>query len=284
MRKLGRGLDALIPVEGEREAIQKKETDVRIDQIVLNPEQPRKQFDQEALDELAESIKEHGIIQPLIVTQAEEGFELLAGQRRLEAAKIAGLSAVPVIIRSANQQQKLEVAIIENVQRRDLNPLEEALAYRRLIDEFNLTQEDVAKRVGKARASVANTVRLLQLEPEIQKAVLSGEITEGHARALLALEGPARMEAFERVVKEKLSVRQTEQLSQPEKKVDPAEAAEPKTANSHRFTAIEEALRGRLGTKVAVSTRGKQGSIVISFFSREELERILGDLGVEFTE
>lgn len=282
MRKLGRGLDSLIPVEGEPTT--KKETDVQISQIVLNPEQPRKQFDQEALDELAESIKEHGIIQPLIVTESEGGYELLAGQRRLEAAKIAGLSAVPVIIRSANQQQKLEVAIIENVQRRDLNALEEAFAYRRLIDEFNLTQEDVAKRVGKARASVANTVRLLALEPRIQKAILNGEISEGHGRALLALEGDERLAAFERVLKEKLSVRQTEQLSASEEKRAAPPKADAKPGESHRFTGIEEALRSRLGTKVAVSTRGKQGSIVISFFSREELERILTDLGVEFSE
>jgi ParB family chromosome partitioning protein len=284
VRKLGRGLDALIPVEGEKAAIQKKETDVAISTIVLNPEQPRKQFDQEALDELAESIKEHGIIQPLIVTEADSGYELLAGQRRLEAAKIAGLDSVPVIIRSATQQQKLEVAIIENVQRRDLNPLEEALAYRRLIDEFNLTQEDVARRVGKARASVANTVRLLQLEPRIQKAVLDGEISEGHARALLSLDGEDRVKAFERVIAEKLSVRQTEQLSAPSEKKEAEQPQSKVPGESRRFTGIEEALRTRLGTKVAVSTKGKRGSIVISFFSREELERILSDLGVEIND
>ena len=214
---LGRGLDALIPgweetsVSGPGDKV----VQVPIANISPNPHQPRKQFKPEALEDLANSIREHGIIQPLILIPAEEAnhYTLIAGERRLRAAKIAELNEVPAIVRSATEQQQLEFAIIENVQREDLNPLERARAYQSLLDGFSLTHEDIAKRVGKSRVSVTNTLRLLNLPPVVQKALLDSEISEGHARALLGLPNDRSIEsALDSVVSLNLNVRQTEAL------------------------------------------------------------------------
>jgi ParB family transcriptional regulator, chromosome partitioning protein len=274
-RKLGRGLDSLIPV-GE-EAIP-ADRSVKITQVRTNPNQPRRHFDPESLEELAASIKEHGIIQPLIVTEPTPGsYELIAGERRLQAALLAGLGEVPIVVRDASEQQKLEVAIIENVQRRDLSPLEEARAYKRLIDEFNLTQEDVAARVGKNRVTVANTIRLLQLSPEIQESVEKGELTEGHARAILGSPPENWEELHRRVLARKLSVRDVERLAKERR--DGASPAESSTAE--RLSEVETLLRDRLGSKVTVQHRGSRGQIKIEYYSKEELERLLESIGVE---
>ena len=297
-RGLGRGLDALIP-EQPTEDIQSvsQSTDaeepstglveVSTDAIQPNPHQPRVFMDDDRLAELAASIREHGIIQPLIVTRVDPsspqgaGFQLIAGERRWRAAQRAGLIKVPVIVKQAAPQEILELALVENVQRADLNPLEEAQAYRQLIDEFSLTQEQVAERVGKSRVAVANTLRLLRASEAVKKALLSGEIREGHARALLTLESDeAQRAALAVVLKEELNVRQTEALVRRlggEREERPAPPPP-----SFETRALENALRETLGTKVLLhrNERGR-GRVVIHFYSDEELqhiyERIAGD-------
>lgn len=287
---LGRGLSALIP-EGEAprdESI--PVTEVAIEDVVPNPHQPRTVMDPEKLAELTESIRTYGIIQPLLVTQevGQDGstvYQLIAGERRLRAAKAAGLERVPVTIRQTTTQEQLEIAIVENVQRADLNPLEEAAAYQRLAEEFGLTQAQVAERVGKSRTAVANTLRLMDLPVEIRGSISGGEITEGHGRALLGLpDDGSRIAAWERVVKDGLNVRETERMVREwgggSKR---ARAKKPETRGPEAVTAgFQEALQRSLGTKVALR-RSKQGrgSLTIHFYSDEELtgilERILGE-------
>jgi ParB family transcriptional regulator, chromosome partitioning protein len=269
---LGKGLEALIPVaEGPATGL----THVPVSTIAPNPMQPRTALDPDALAELAASIREHGLIQPLIVTQqGPERYQLIAGERRWQAARLAGLPTVPVIVKEATPQQALELALVENIQRADLNPLEEASAFRQLVEEFGLTQEQVADRVGKSRVAVTNTMRLLRLPAEVKQALADGTLHEGHARALLALPTPeAQLAALKVVVKRALSVRQTEELVRrllaeplPKKLERPA---------SPETEALEEEFRETLGTKVTLyRSRKGQGRLVIHFYSEEELQAI----------
>lgn len=292
---LGRGLASLIPPKSKISAPQdgfnyfgvkttdpkksqpllaegKKVEEVEIFKIISNPHQPRKDFNEERLKELSESIKKNGIIQPILVTKRGDQLEIIAGERRLKAAKLAGLSKVPVIIREANEQQKLELAIIENIQRHDLNPIEEANSYLKLSQEFGLNQEEVAQKVDKSRSAVANKLRLLQLPAEIQKALIEEKITEGHAKAILAVSDPEKQRAlFEMIIKDKLTVRQVEgktrEISVRKHKrlinVDP------------EIKAVEDKLVGALGTKVKLNQSGQGGKIIIEFYSKEELNSLI---------
>ncbi|GMV84391.1 MAG: putative chromosome partitioning protein ParB [Dehalococcoidia bacterium] len=258
-----------------------------IDLIAPNPEQPRTNFEPEKLRELSDSIREHGIIQPLVVGRDEDGgYRLIAGERRLQAARLAGLETVPVVIREAADHELLELALIENIQRADLNPVEEAMAYRRLVEEYGLTQEEVARRVGKNRATVANALRLLQLESEIRRSLVAGEISEGHARALLGLpEGRGRVNAWRDVVKRKLSVRDTESYVRRQLAVAPATASTPGAQTARRDSAladIEARLRRALSTRVKVEPQKKGARIVIECYSSEEFENVVSTLLGEY--
>ena len=277
---LGKGLEALIPIGDADFSVENTlaggVTEILIDDISPNPRQPRTQFDFEELEELAASIREHGIIQPLIVTRGEMPglYTLIAGERRWQAAKQAGLDRVPVILREATEQERLELALIENIQRTDLSPLESAEAYRHLADDFGLSQDAIAKRVGKSRVSVANTMRLLKLPEKVRQTLAEGRITEGHARALLGLSTQqAQIAALHTVLKNNLTVRQTEELvrkltgQKPERALKPAPPAEIKE--------LEEQLRSQLGTKVALNHhKRKGGTLVIYYYSDEELSAL----------
>ncbi len=256
-------------------------TDVPVRAIAPNPHQPRSQFDEQTLNELADSIREHGLIQPLIVVRSgEDQYVLIAGERRWRAAQIAGLEAVPVVIKDAAPQQMLELALVENVQRADLNPLEEALAFKHLIDEFGLTQDQIAQRVGKSRVAVANTLRLLKLSEPIKARLADGLITEGHARALLMIsDSLVQQRLLSQIIKGGLNVRQTEELVRRLQEEQPAAAKKPSSSAPPRSSgadtrALEERMRRSLGTKVILSRSKKGGTIVIHFYSEEELDAI----------
>lgn len=276
---LGKGLDALIPGSGGETRHPPSAggvMQVPLESINRNPRQPRSQFDATELEELAASIREHGIIQPLIVAPARGGnFTLIAGERRLQAAKKAGLEKVPVILRQASDRQLLEVALIENVQRADLNALEEAEAYQHLVKDFGLSQEQVADRVGKSRVAVTNTLRLLGLSPKVKQALVNNAISEGHARALLGLSSAKAQEAaLQTVLKLGMSVRQTEGLVRKfggEKQQTKTKA---KRASSD-VVDLERRLRASLGTKVALKHGKKGGAVTIYYYSDEELDTIL---------
>jgi ParB family chromosome partitioning protein len=250
-----------------------------IDSLEPNPLQPRSEWDEESLRELADSILEHGVIQPLIVTRGvgRTQYQIVAGERRWRAAKLANLSEIPVLVRDFSSMQALEIALVENVQRADLNPVEEALAFRQLMTEFGLTQEQVAERVGKSRSAVANTVRLLDAPEEIRAAVLQGEISAGHARALLGAGSRDRMlELFQEVVRKGLSVRQTERLAATQEQ---AAASEPKRRTRSELTpderAVEHRLQQHFGTQVDFQKDTNGGRIVIHYYSDEDLNEIL---------
>jgi len=261
-----------------------------IDLITPNPEQPRTNFQPEQLRELSDSIREHGIIQPLVVSRDDEGsFQLIAGERRLQAARLAGLRHVPVVVREVADSELLELALVENVQRADLNAVEEALAYKRLIDEYGLTQEEVAQRVGKSRVTVSNGLRLLQLEPEVRRSLIAEEISEGHARALLGLpEGTSRIAALREVIKKKLSVRDTEAYVRRSLSDSSATSSSRGAATARRDSSIadiESQLRHALSTRVSIAPQRQGGArITIECFSGEEFEsvvrRILGGGGL----
>ena len=282
-RGLGKGLDALLS-EGERRAARRVMGDITeeipVDQIAPNPHQPRRHFDEEALAELAASIRVHGVLQPLILARADPTspvpYYIVAGERRWRAAKMAGLTHVPAIVKDATRQQLVEWALVENVQRADLNPLEAAAAYKSLIDGFGLTQAEVAERVGKSRSAVANTLRLLNLPPEVQAALLEGRISEGHGRALLSLDDPTvQRRVLKQIIDKSLSVRQTEELvrrllSHQEEK-PPAESKKPADPE---LQAVERAFQEVLGTKVEVRKGRRGGQVVIHFYSDEELQAI----------
>jgi ParB family chromosome partitioning protein len=265
---LGRGLDALIPRATEAPSAQ-----VPIDAVRRNPHQPRNAFDEEGLAELSASIATHGVIQPIVVRgSADGGYELIAGERRLRAARMAGLTQIPAVIRDSTSNELLELALVENVQREDLNPIEEASAYRELIDTFGLTHEAVAHRVGKSRVAISNALRLLDLASETREAIIAGRITEGHGRALAALTIPELQRAVLQVVLERhLSVRQTEELVR--RKRD-AGAAPNRKVLSEDLADLEAQLRGILATKVGIVRTRKGGRVVIDFYSDEELDRI----------
>jgi ParB family chromosome partitioning protein len=247
--------------------------EIEIAKVVPNPFQPRKVFNQEALQELANSIKEHGVIQPIVVTQTREGYELVVGERRFRASQLAGLQKIPAIVKQTLQDQtKLEVALIENIQRQELNAIEEAQAFQRLIDKFNLTQEQVAQKVGKSRPSVANTLRLLNLPAEIQRAIVEGKISEGHGRAILSLPDiEKQLLMYKQVLEQGLNVRQVEAKVRELVQRRKMDAAMP----DPKLIAIESELRGKLGTQVKIQRQGRGGKITIEFFSDEDLNEII---------
>lgn len=249
-------------------------------EIVSNPFQPRKYFDPQKLQELADSIGVHGVIQPLVVSRKSDGgYELIAGERRLEASKLAQMEKVPVIIKNVNDQQKLELALIENIQRHDLDVIEESRSYKRLQDEFSLTQEEIAKQVGKSRSAVANIMRLLNLPIEIQKALQSGRISEGHARTILALSNPEKQRAlYELIIKENLTVRQVEEKV---REVNIASHSRRVKEADPELKQKEEILATALGTKVKIKSGQKGGQVVIEFFSPDELSSLVSRLTVE---
>jgi ParB family chromosome partitioning protein len=274
--RLGRGLDALIPLSDEAE---EGILEVALAEISPNPHQPRSPIRDQDLVELAASIEAHGIIQPLVVNRSAEGYQLIAGERRWRAARLAGLSQVPVVVKDVAPSEMLELALVENVQRSDLNALEEALAYRQLVEEFGLTQEQVARRVGKSRVAISNTLRLLKGSRAVQEALLAEKISEGHARALLGLDGAGAQEAALRTVLRKgLNVRQTEELVRNLQGRRAEQEAKP--APDPLVEALEGRFREALGTKVNLKRRGDKGRLVIYFYSEEELdalyERIVG--------
>lgn len=282
---LGKGLNSLIPQQKTRKIIRHEtgiangETrvwDVPITEIVPNSEQPRKEFSHQELEDLVNSIKKHGILQPLVVTEkADGGYELIAGERRLRASQIAGLVTVPAIVRSVTQQEKLELALIENIQRQNLNAIEEAFAYRRLMDEFNLTQEEVAEQVGKARSTIANLTRLLDLPEAIQRALVDKKISVGQAKALLSLNSEQeQINVFKSMLGERMTVREVESVVQnrPEISRKGSVRRDPNIMASERI--LEEAL----GTKVHITQKGEKGKIEIEYYSEEDLKRLLNQL------
>ena len=266
---LGRGLDALIP----RGATEGRAHEISVDRVRRNPHQPRADFDDEGLAELAASIAAHGVLQPIIVRAAADGgYELIAGERRLRAARAAGLSQIPAVVRESTANELLELALVENIQRSDLNAIEEATAYRELIDRFGLSHVAGARQVGKSRVAVSNALRLLDLAPETRQAIVDGRITEGHGRALAALTIPELQRAVLQVVLERhLSVRQTEELVRRKRELGPGRRRQ---ALSEDLADVEAQLRGMLATKVGIVRTRKGGRVVIDFYSDEELDRI----------
>jgi len=284
---LGKGLNSLLPQAKTRWSLhretgqtnapdQERVWPIPISEITPNQEQPRRDFSHQELEEMVASIKRHGILQPILVTEKTDGgYELIAGERRLRAASIAGLATVPCIVRSATQRQKLELALVENIQRQDLNPIEEGFAYRRLIEEFGLTQQQVAEEVGKSRPVVANMMRLLDLPEDIQKALVDGKISAGKARALLSLkEVKDQMRVFRSMIGVNATVRDVE-------KAVAREGTTSRKGSVRRdpnLLAQEELIEERLGTKVQISQKGEKGTITIYYSSRDELRRLLGEL------
>ncbi len=290
-RGLGKGLDSLIPnavgeAKAKKEAavIQSNdkgpETIVKITMVEPNREQPRKNFDEDALQELADSIKQFGLLQPILVQDRKDHYEIIAGERRWRAAKLAGLKEVPVIIRNYTEQEIVEISLIENIQREDLNPIEEAQAYKRLLEEFHLKQDEVAERVSKSRAAVTNSIRLLKLSDEVQRMVIDEMISTGHARALLAVEdAEEQYNLAQQIFDEKLSVRDVEKLVKNLHKPAKPKKIDDKTLQAI-YQDIEEKLKQRLSTKVTVSSKGDgAGRIEIEFYDHEDLDRLLDMIG-----
>src|SRR5690349_13614740 len=269
---LGRGLASLIPQRHTNEAAI---VEVAVGRVTPNPYQPRRRMDDARLEELAASIREHGVLQPILVTETIDGYQLVAGERRLRAARLAGLERIPALVRQLADQDQLEIALVENVQRSDLDPIDEATAYRQLVNEFGLTQEAVAERVGKSRAAVANTLRLLDLHADVQTAIAEGRLTEGHGRALGGLPVDGQAHVVSTVVDQGLSVRQTEELVRRLREHrEPKPVAAPAPRLDPDLERVEEDLRERLGTKVSLSRSRKGGRIVIEYYSDEELGRL----------
>jgi len=269
---LGRGLAALIP---QRAQPANGPLEIALDRIVGNPQQPRVRMDDAALATLAASIREHGVIQPVLVTETIDGYQLVAGERRVRAARMAGLERIPAVVRQLADRDQLELALVENLQREDLDPIEAARAYRQLIDDYAFTQEDLAARVGRARSTVANTLRLLDLHPAVQAAVADGRLTEGHARAIGGLETDAQPRLIDAIVDDDLSVRQAEELVRRLKapRVEPSATATTRTPDPE-LERVEEDLRRALGTKVRMARSRRGGRIVIEYYSDEELSRL----------
>ena len=290
---LGKGLDSLIGgdfqkeaemVSGRKKVNDKKDKEptgqevmVKLRDIEPNRNQPRKQFEEDSLEELADSIKNYGVLQPLIVQKKKDHYEIIAGERRWRAAKMAGITEVPVLIREYDRQQSMEVALIENVQRADLNPIEEAQAYQRLIQEFHLTQEEIAARVSKNRATITNSMRLLKLDERVQEMLSDGRISSGHARAILGVEnGEQQFQLANKIVQEVLSVRDVEKLvkmmNRPEKKKKEEKGPDIQLI----YRQLEEKLKSIMGTKVTINRKDRnKGRIEIEYYSQEELERII---------
>lgn len=283
-RGLGKGLDALIPAGDKKitkeENTKGAETVVKITKVEPNRSQPRKNFDEDALQELADSIKQFGLLQPILVQDKGEYYEIIAGERRWRAAKLAGLKEVPVIIRNYSSQEIVEISLIENIQREDLNPIEEAQAYKRLLTEFNLKQDEVAERVSKSRTAVTNSMRLLKLCDGVQQMIIDDMLSTGHARALIPIEDPElQLQLAQRIFDEKLSVREVEKLVKSILK--PAEEKPKKEeipqSLMYIYQNIENKLKDKLSRKVAISSKGKNGSgkIEIEFYSNDDLEKLI---------
>lgn len=292
---LGRGLNTLIPkapiVDEEVEQVKKKvskspkskkksepekELTLPIDKIEPNPDQPRNQFDEDTLQELSDSIKQYGMLQPILVTPKDGFYEIIAGERRWRAAKLAGLNEVPVMIRKYSENEVVEIALIENIQRDNLNPIEEAMAYKRLMEEFQLKQDEVAGKVSKSRAAITNSLRLLKLDPRVQKMLEEEMISTGHARALLAITNKDQQyEIAQKVFDEKLSVRDIEKLVKDLKKIK-KDKKEEKDVYDILYTQLEESMKQVLGSKVSIKNKkNNKGKIEIEYYSRDELERIV---------
>lgn len=272
-RGLGRGLEALIPVLDKHE---ENVQEIDIKKIVANDKQPRKDFDESKLDELAASMKQHGVLQPVILRKKGSVYELVAGERRWRAAAKAGIERIPAIVKELSDAEVMEIALIENLQREDLNPMEEAMAYKSLMNDFGLTQEELSKRVGKSRSQIANTVRLLNLDKEIQDLVTEDKLTAGHARALLSIQDKSmRIKLAKRICEEDLSVRQTEQIVKKISKEKSKIANEKPKEINPVIIDITEKLQRALGTRVKIKGNEKRGKIEIEFYSGDELERIL---------
>ena len=274
---LGKGLDLLIPKSEPVE--EKKTTDpqvLKISQVEPNRNQPRKQFDKESLQELAGSIKQYGIIQPIIVAKKDDYYEIIAGERRWRAAKMAGLKEVPVVIKEYSEKEIAEISLIENIQRENLNPIEEAKAYKSLIEEYNLTQEELSERISKSRTQITNTMRLLKLHDKVQKMLIDGSISAGHARALLGLEiQEEQLLTAQKIVAENLSVRQTEDLVRQINNPPKSKKSSTKIKNSVFYKDLEKRMTEALGTKVKINQKEQgKGRIEISYFSEDELDRI----------
>jgi len=273
-RGLGKGLEALIPKTEHK--VEGFVIEIDIESLTPSLFQPRKNFDREKMEELKGSIKKHGIIQPIVVRKMANGYETVAGERRLKAAKEIGLKKIPAIIKSINNEKSLEIALVENIQREDLNPVEQANAFKRLIDEFKLTQQELAEATGKSRALVTNTIRLLKLNPDIQKNISEGKISFGHAKLLLSIEDEEVQKAVcDRIIANDLSVRDTERLI---KNIEKVQKKQFKVKNIiiERFPEVEGKLRDILGTKISILYDGKKGKISIEFYSKEDLRRIAG--------
>ena len=290
---MGRGLDALIPAKAsaEKEAVKKPQAEikaekktapvaaekkVKISSVEPNRSQPRKHFDEDALLELAESIKQYGVLQPLLVSDKKGYYEIIAGERRWRAAKIAGLKEIPVIVKEFTEQEVVEISLIENIQREDLNPIEEAMAYKRLLDEFHLKQDEIAERVAKSRTAVTNSMRLLKLDDRVQQMLIDEMISTGHARALLAIEDKEQQYILaNKVFDEKLSVRDTEKLVK-ELKKPKKEKEKPVIQNAFVYEDLEERIKSIIGSKVHVNHKANgKGKIEIEYYSNDELERII---------
>lgn len=275
---LGRGIDALLPdifLSSEASGGEGYQ-DCRIEAIRPNRFQPRRRFPTQELQELAESIKEQGLIQPLIVRRDADGFELVAGERRLRACKLAGFERVPILVKKLTDAQMIEMSIVENIQREDLNPMETAEAYHRLMHEFGLTQEQASQRVGKSRSSVANFLRLRQLPEEIKEALREGTLSMGHARALLGAATPAEQQSvFKLILEKQLSVRQTEALIQRLHSEAPPMVEKPLGSDDIYFMNLAESLSRAVGTRVQIHKKGKKGRLVIEFYGNEDLERLI---------
>ena len=269
---LGRGLAALIPQRGPTA---NGSIEIPLGRIRENPRQPRLRMDDDALAALAESIRQHGVIQPVLVTETIDGYQLVAGERRVRAARLAGLDHIPAVVRQLADREQLELALVENLQREDLDPIEAARAYRQLMDDFAFTQEDLATRVGRARSTVANTLRLLELNSAVQDALVAGAISEGHARAIGGLPTETQAHVVSAVIEDDLSVRQTEELVRRlrEPRPIPAEGA-PKPAADPDVERVEEDLRRSLGTKVRLTRTSRGGRITIEYYGDEELARL----------
>lgn len=289
-RGLGKGLDSMIPDIGQAAKKEQKvqedvsrETLIAVSEIEPNQDQPRKVFDEDALQELADSIKQYGIIQPLIVQKRDKFYEIIAGERRWRAARLAGLKKVPVIIREYTKQEMAEISLIENIQRENLNPIEEARAYQRLIQEFGLKQDELADRIAKSRTAITNTIRLLKLDERVQQMIIDDRISSGHGRTLLAIEnGDQQYALATKIMDEKLSVREIEKLvkkfiknAKTVQKEEPAKE-EASAADNLIYRDLEERLKTVIGTKVSVNRKNKdKGKIEIEYYSQDELERII---------
>ncbi len=280
-RGLGKGLDSLIPAGiNESKEIKQAETIVKIAKVEPNRDQPRKNFDEDALQELADSIKQFGLLQPILVQDRKEYYEIIAGERRWRAAKLAGLKEVPVIIRNYTNQEIVEISLIENIQREDLNPIEEALAYKRLLDEFRLKQDEVAERVSKSRTAVTNSMRLLKLCDGVQQMIIDDMLSTGHARALIPIEdADMQLQLAQKIFDEKLSVREVEKIVKGILKPDTNKAKKEETPQNiqYIYQDIENRLKEKLSRKVEISSKGKNGSgkIEIEFYSNDDLDRLI---------